>query len=178
MRRNYHRKLWGEFITGNYEEKLSQEIMRRNYDRKLWGEFITGNYEEKLSQEIMRRNYHRKLSASIYHHAKNMGIIGILAYPKFKSKRKRGNRLVPLHFRGKRAENCSHNVGKSLGEGLGGKLQRTGSFNGRGRVVWTLKYLRIHNIGVHINFYQNRFINESVRKNFLKFLYRRKDVRT
>ena len=24
-------------------------------------EKITGNYEEKLSQEIMRRNYHRKL---------------------------------------------------------------------------------------------------------------------
>ena len=43
--------------------------MRRNYHRKLWGEIITGNYEEKLS-------------ASIYHHAKNVGIIGILAYPK------------------------------------------------------------------------------------------------
>ena len=48
-------------MTGNYEEKLSQEIMRRNYDRiimgrnyhrKLWGEIITENYEEKLSQEI------------------------------------------------------------------------------------------------------------------------------
>ena len=56
--------------------------MRRNYHRKLRGEIITGNYEEKLSQEIMRRNYHRKLSASIYHHAKNVGIIGILPYPK------------------------------------------------------------------------------------------------
>ena len=32
-----------------------------------------------------------------------------------------------------------------------------------------IKYLRIHNIGIHINFYQHRFINESVRKNFLKF---------
>ena len=40
-------------ITGNYEEKLSQEIMRRNYHRKLWGEIITGNYEEKLPQEII-----------------------------------------------------------------------------------------------------------------------------
>ena len=30
----------------------------------------------------MSRNYYRKLSASIYHHAKNVGIIGILAYPK------------------------------------------------------------------------------------------------
>ena len=32
-------------MTGNYEEKLSQEIMRRNL----------------VSQEIMRRNYYRKL---------------------------------------------------------------------------------------------------------------------
>ena len=87
--------------------------MRRNYDRKLWGEIITGNYEEKLSKEIMRRNYYRKLSASIYHHAKNVGIIGILPYPKIKSKGKRRNRRIPLPFRGKRA------VGKSLGEGLG-----------------------------------------------------------
>ena len=31
-------------ITGNYEEKLSQEIMRK---------IITGNYEEKLSLEII-----------------------------------------------------------------------------------------------------------------------------
>ena len=137
MRRNYHRKLWGEIITGNYEEKLSQKTMRRNYHRKLWGESITGHYVEKLSQKIMRRNYHRKLwgeiitgnyeeklSASIYHHAKNVRIIGILAYPKIKSKRKRGNLRVPLHFRGKQAENCSvsHNVGKSLGEGLAHKF--------------------------------------------------------
>ena len=57
---------------------------------------MTGNYEEKLSQEIMRRNYHRKLSASIYHHAKNVEIIGILTYPKIKSKCKIGNRHVPL----------------------------------------------------------------------------------
>ena len=93
MSKNYHRKLWGEIITGNYEEKLSQEIMRRNYHRNLWGEISTGNYDEKLSQEIMRRNYHKKLWGEIitgnyqleyvYHHAKNMGIIGILAYPKF-----------------------------------------------------------------------------------------------
>ena len=68
----------------------------------------------------MRRNYHSKLSASMFQHAKNVGIIGILAYPKIKSKRKRGKRHVPLPFRGKRAENCIHNVGKSLGEGLAG----------------------------------------------------------
>ena len=60
MKRNYHRKLWGEIITGNFDEKLSQEIMRRNYHRKLWGknyhrklwgEIITGNYEEKLGRK-------------------------------------------------------------------------------------------------------------------------------
>ena len=33
----------------------------------------------------MRRNYYRKLSARIYHHAKNVGIIGILAFLKTKS---------------------------------------------------------------------------------------------
>ena len=72
----------------------------------------------------MRRNYHRKLSASIYHLAKNVGIIRILANTKIKSKRKRGNRRVPLPFRGKRAENCLHNVGKSLGEGLAHEILR------------------------------------------------------
>ena len=100
--------------------------MRRNYHRKLWGEIIKGNYEEKLSQEIIRRNDHSKLSASIYQHAKNVGIIGILAYPKIKSKRKRRNRHVPLPFRGKRAENWLHNVRKSLGEELA--VSEFGSF--------------------------------------------------
>ena len=71
----------------------------------------------------------RRLSASIYQNAKNVGIIGILAYPKIKSKRKRGNRHVPLPFRGKRAENCLHNVEKSLGEGLAGaKIPQFQSF--------------------------------------------------
>ena len=42
-------------------------------------------------------------------------------------------------------------------------------------ILLEMKYLRIHNISIHINLYQNRFKNESVRKNFLKFLYRRKD---
>ena len=60
----------------------------------------------------MRRNFHRKLSASMYISSReNVGIIGI--------KRKRENRRVSLPFREKWAENCSHNVGKSLGEGLG-----------------------------------------------------------
>ena len=87
--------------------KLSQEIMRRNYNRKLWGEIITGSMRRNYHRKLWGKNYHRKLSASIYQHAKNMGIIGILP-----SKRKRGNRHVPLPFRGKRADNCSHNVGK------------------------------------------------------------------
>ena len=39
------------------------------------------NYEQKLLLEIIRGNYYRKLSDSIYLHAKNVGIIGILAYP-------------------------------------------------------------------------------------------------
>ena len=41
-----------------------------------------------------------------------------------------------------------------------------------------MKYLRIYNISIHINFYQNQFINECVRKNFLKFSEGRKDVKT
>ena len=40
-------------------------------------------------------------------------------------------------------------------------------------ILIQIKYLRIYNISIHINFYQNRFINESVRKNFLKFSERR-----
>ena len=125
----------------------------------------TGIYEEKLSQEIMRRNYHRKLSASIYHHAKNVGIIGILAYPKIKSKHKIRNRCVPLPFRGKRAENCSHNVGKSWGEGLAHKFSYRQKDGKREFFLWDveeltflIKYLHIHNVSFHINFYQNRFI--------------------
>ena len=41
-------------------------------------------------------------------------------------------------------------------------------------ILMKMKYLRIHNVGIHINFYQNRFINESARKNFLNF----SDVKT
>ena len=48
--------------------------MTQNYQRRA--------IKRRLTQEIMRRNYYRKLSASIYQHAKNVGIIGILAYPK------------------------------------------------------------------------------------------------
>ena len=35
-------------------------------------------------------------------------------------------------------------------------------------ILIKMKYLRIHNISIHIILYQNRFINECVRKNFLK----------
>ena len=37
-------------------------------------------------------------------------------------------------------------------------------------ILIKMKYLRIHKISIHIIVYQNRFINECVRKNFLKFL--------
>jgi hypothetical protein len=51
-------------MSRNYEEKLSQEIMSRYYHRKLWGEIITVNYQ------------------LVYYDAENVGIIGILPYPK------------------------------------------------------------------------------------------------
>ena len=64
------RKSSGNLPSGEIKrkERLITKIMSRN--------------EQKLSAEIITGNYHRKLSASIYHHAKNVGIIGILAYPK------------------------------------------------------------------------------------------------
>jgi hypothetical protein len=43
----------------------------------------------------MRRNYRRKLSASIYHHAKNVGIIGILAYQKLSQSAKEATVASP-----------------------------------------------------------------------------------
>ena len=38
-----------------------------------------------------------------------------------------------------------------------------------------MKNMRIHNVSIHLNFDQNRFINEYARKNFLN---PRRDVRT
>ena len=35
-----------------------------------------------------------------------------------------------------------------------------------------IRYLRIRKVSIHINFYHNWFINEYVRKNFLKFPFR------
>ena len=40
------------------------------------------NYDAITITEINTGNYDRKLSASIYHHAENVGFIGIRAYPK------------------------------------------------------------------------------------------------
>ena len=41
-----------------------------------------------------------------------------------------------------------------------------------------MKYLRIHNVSIHIiSFYQNGFINECVRKTFLKFPQRQTERR-
>ena len=51
--------------------------MRRNNEEKLRGEIMTRNYEEKLRGEIMTRNYEL-----VYYVSQNVGIIGILAYPK------------------------------------------------------------------------------------------------
>ena len=51
--------------------------MRRNYQQKLWHEIISRNYDTKLSGDIMTQNY--KL---VYYVSQNVGIIGILAYPK------------------------------------------------------------------------------------------------
>ena len=51
--------------------------MRRNYDTKLSGEIISRNYDTKLSGEITMRNYEL-----VYHIEQNVGIIGILTFPK------------------------------------------------------------------------------------------------
>ena len=53
-----------------------------------------------------------------------------------------------------------------LGEGLDELLGPSMTFE---VILIKIKYLHIHNISIHIIFYQNRFINECVRKNFLKF---------
>ena len=48
--------------------------MRRNYQEKLWHEIIS---DALLSGEIITRNYEL-----VYYVVENVGIIGILAYPK------------------------------------------------------------------------------------------------
>ena len=52
MRRNYHRKLWGEIITGNYEEKLSHGVKeggREGYRERV--REIKGNRERDWEWE-------------------------------------------------------------------------------------------------------------------------------
>jgi hypothetical protein len=64
----------------------------------------------------MRRNYHRKLSASIYHHTKNVGIIGILAYPK-----KQGCNLIKRsenHKKSRNIKECLHGAKEGGREGV------------------------------------------------------------
>ena len=46
----------------------------------------------------MSGNYYRKLSASTYHPAKNVGIIGILAYPKTLAKKLHIQKVHPCHI--------------------------------------------------------------------------------
>ena len=58
--------------------KAQRKVDYKNYDAIT----MSRNYQQKLSAEIMTRNYQEKLSASIYYVAENVGIIGILAYPK------------------------------------------------------------------------------------------------
>ena len=56
MRRNYHRKLRGEIITGKYEEKLSQKIISQYISsrKKMW-ELQEYWRIQKLSQSAKER---------------------------------------------------------------------------------------------------------------------------
>ena len=67
------KKIFGK--SPKRRNKAQIKVDYKNYDaitmsRNCYKEIITGNY------------YKCKLSASIYDHAKKVGIIGILAYPK------------------------------------------------------------------------------------------------
>ena len=65
----------------------------------------------------MRINYHRKLSASIYHHAKNVGIIGILPYPKFSQSAKEVTVASPSLLEGNGLRTTLIMWGNHLGKG-------------------------------------------------------------
>ena len=41
-----------------------------------------------------------------------------------------------------------------------------------------IKHLRLYEVSIKINFYQNRFINEFAKNNLAKILYRRKNGMT
>ena len=64
---------------------MQRKVDYKNYEQKLWGKIITGNYEEKLS-------------ASIYHQAKNVGIIGILVYLKTLAKKLHIQKVHPCNI--------------------------------------------------------------------------------
>ena len=76
----------------------------------------------------MRRNYHRKLSASIYHHAKNLGIIGILGSINGASIRGRVRLMLKLD--------------EILGPSMTFEV-----------ILIKIKYFCIHNISIHIFFF-------------------------
>jgi hypothetical protein len=58
--------------------EAQREVDYKQYDAIT----MSKNYHQKLLHRIIRRNYYAKLSASIYYVFQNVGIIGILAYPK------------------------------------------------------------------------------------------------
>ena len=70
-------------MCNNNEQKLLQKIITENYYRELLQEIMTGNYQLVY---IKTRNYEEKLLQEIISYyindAKNVRIIGILAYPK------------------------------------------------------------------------------------------------
>ena len=59
-------------------KKAQRKVDYKNYDAIT----MRRNYDTKLSGEIMTRNYQL-----VYHVAENVGIIGILTYPKTRHKR-------------------------------------------------------------------------------------------
>ena len=71
------------------KERLITKIMTCKYEKKISGEIMSRNYYRKLSGEIMTQNYDL-----LYNVAKNVGIIGILVYPKrYRSKSLRENNV-------------------------------------------------------------------------------------
>ena len=77
--------------------------------------------------------------------------------------------------KGKRERDGEWEKSTQFGEGsINGpsNRERVGLMLKLDELLWplmTFVVIHIHNIGIHINFYQNRFISESFRKNFLKF---------
>ena len=79
-----------------------------------------------------------------------------------------------------RKRNKHNSWGRINGPSIGGRVALTlkldellGASMTFEVILIKIKDLRIHNISTHIIFYQNRFINECVTKNLLKFPERR-----